>query len=86
MDTFNGLKVKVSPHCRAPRMTVSPEFARLQSPELVAATNIWMEKFFGWENRIYTIKPGALGLGSEGQIVMSPEHFAMLRLSDQYQP
>jgi hypothetical protein len=30
-----------------PRMQVSPAFARIQSPELVASTNAWMAEFFG---------------------------------------
>jgi len=30
-------------------MQVSTEFARLQSPELVASTNAWMREFFGYD-------------------------------------
>jgi hypothetical protein len=35
----------------APRMQVSAEFARIQSPELVAKTNSWMRDFFGVEGK-----------------------------------
>lgn len=35
------------------RVTVSPEFRRIQSPELVASTNVWMKEFFGTYTPVY---------------------------------
>ncbi len=45
-----GRKVQISQP--QPRMRVSSEFARLQSPELVSETNAWMASFFGYKNDI----------------------------------
>jgi len=43
---FNGRPVFLEQP--RPRMTVSAEFSRLQSPELVQKTNEWMREFFGF--------------------------------------
>lgn|GEM_PF-2592217 len=44
--TLYGLPVVVN-DASYPHMSPSPEFCRLQSPELVAETAAWMRQFFG---------------------------------------
>lgn len=43
---LNGRAIQISK--AYPRMQCSPEFERLQSPELVRSTNEWMSAFFGY--------------------------------------
>lgn len=50
LNSIYGRKVQISPPY--PRVQCSPEFARLQSPELVASTNKWMAGFFGFSTLI----------------------------------
>jgi hypothetical protein len=50
MQTILGRKVQIAP--ADPHMQVSTSFARIQSPELVAATNAWMTEFFGCTERM----------------------------------
>jgi hypothetical protein len=47
---INGRSVQIS--ARVPRMQCSKEFARIQSPELVRATNDWMADFFDYDELI----------------------------------
>jgi hypothetical protein len=59
-QTLYGMPVQIS--ARVPRIQCSAEFVRIQTPELVARTNKWMEEFFGYtelvpDGRIYKL-PG----------------------------
>lgn len=73
MNSLFGIKVIESPYLdlEMPRMQVSPEFARIQSPELVAETNRWMREFFGTYRPAYMIG---------GSLVTGARNIAMLRL------
>jgi hypothetical protein len=74
MNTIFGMKIVVDKNIQpVPRMQVSPEFARIQSPELVASTNAWMREFFGTYLPYYVI--------GGSTVVMHPRHVAMLRLN-----
>lgn len=46
LQMLMGRRVQISG--RSPRVQVSPEFVRVQTPELVASTNAWMAQFFGY--------------------------------------
>ena len=50
LPSLLGRKVQISQPF--PRMQCSSEFARIQSPQLVAETNAWMAQFFGYEARM----------------------------------
>lgn len=72
-ESLFGLKIVESHNIfPVPRMQVSAEFERLQSPELVAETNKWMHEFFGTYLPVY--------IYNGENIIMSPKHMAMLRL------
>lgn len=80
MNTLFGMKIIESPYITpVPKMQVSKEFERLQSPELVAETNAWMREFFGTHMPVYVFNPKAAGLVGDRFIAMSPAHMAMLR-------
>lgn len=57
-----------------PRMTVSKEFALVQSPELVAKTQAWMTKFFGLS---YPVVHAHAGTNQE-TVYVHPDHFQAL--------
>lgn len=60
---IGGIEFMVTPNIApVPRVRVSPEFARIQSPDLVNKTNAWMAKFFGEEYPIYAIDKSAFHL------------------------
>jgi hypothetical protein len=66
--TYKGMAVHESCHISPlPRMQVSPEFARIQSPELVASTNAWMLEFFGTYSPIYILQ--------DKDILVSPDNY-----------
>lgn len=59
-DRLMGYAIKID-DSSSPLMTPSPEFRRIQSPELVRKTAEWMESFFGRRKTI-----------PDGQIISSP--------------
>lgn len=74
--TLFGLPVIVNPACEnVQRVTVSAEFARLQSPELVASTNAWMREFFGVHDVVYMVTDHQR---SRKLILMGPRAYAQL--------
>jgi hypothetical protein len=74
---LNGLRIIENPNIvPVPRMQVSADFARLQSPELVASTNAWMREFFGTYLPVYVI-------GRTAQ--MHPKHIATLKLKGHHE-
>lgn len=74
--TLFGLPVIVNPACEdLQRITVSAEFARLQSPELVASTNAWMLEFFGVHDVVYAFTEQAT---NRKLIVMGPRSYSQL--------
>lgn len=84
MMTIGGMRIMENPMIEpVPRMRVSPEFARLQSPQLVVETNLWMREFFGTYLPTYVMDLGAAGLGFGKTVVMHPTHLAMLRAQRQ---
>jgi hypothetical protein len=48
-------EVIIDESLRNPRMNLSPDFVRLQSPELVAKTRKWTNDFFGFDFPIWQI-------------------------------
>ena len=71
-DSLFGLKIHENHNIKpVPRMQVSSEFERLQSPELVAETNAWMRKFFGTYLPVY--------IYNGDTVIMSPKHMAMIK-------
>ncbi len=78
MMTLNGFNIIESPHIQpVANMRVSPEFACIQSPELVASTNEWMREFFGTHLPMFII--GGDRFGMTDSIVAHPSQMAMLR-------
>ncbi len=71
--TINGHRVFIRDV--VPRMQVSAEFARLQSPKLVEETNAWMASFFGYTKGI---PDGEVRQDKRG------EYFMNSRTYDQY--
>lgn len=76
MQTIYGRKVQI---CASyPRVQVSPDFQRIQSPELVAETNAWMRSFFGVtplvpDGQVYDL--------NQDTLVMSEATYRQLRLA-----
>ncbi len=74
---FAGIRFVVTENIMpVPRMQVSPEFARIQSPDLVAKTNAWMEQRFGCYYPMYamdqsTFRMGDPARGGAGQKVIA---------------
>lgn len=60
----------------APRMQVSPEFARIQDPDLVARTNTWMTQFYGCD--VYPPNDIVKVSKSEGVLMMNESTWARL--------
>lgn len=78
MKTIFGMRVIINTMCEnVPRMQVSAEFARVQSPELVASTNAWMLEFFGVHDVMYAISDPAT---FERTMVIGPRAHAKLLL------
>ncbi len=76
METLMGMPVIINPLCdNVQRVSVSAEFARIQSPELVASTNAWMLKFFGAHDVAYIITDPCT---SAKHFVIGPRKAAML--------
>lgn len=75
MDSICGYKIIVAPDF--PKMQCSPEFVRLQSPDLVAETNAWMLRFFGM--RCMVPDGQVIMMDSTRNMTMSPRTFAQLR-------
>lgn len=65
MNSLSGKAVQIAP--ARPRMQCSPEFARIQDPDLVAKTNAWMADFFGyWE----TVPDGQVLILNDGAVLL----------------
>lgn len=76
MSAIFGMPVIVNPMCdNVQRITVSAEFARIQSPELVASTNAWMMQFFGVHDVAYIITDS---FNHRKSIVVGPKAHAQL--------
>lgn len=72
IHVISGIKFMASPNILpVPRFQVSPEFARIQHPDLVAKTNAWMERRFGTYYPVYAIDPSAFELSMYGGDVRS---------------
>lgn len=76
MLTFNGILIVESELCCRPKMQVSAEFRRLQSPELVAETDAWLLEFFGAEEHVLRFCDPATG---KQTLLMSPRAVAQMR-------
>jgi len=63
-----------------PRMTCSPEFVRVQTPELVASTNAWMLEFFETHS---VIKIAEDPLTGRKTLFMGPKSWAKLPKTEQ---
>lgn len=74
--TIFGMPVHINPMCdNVQRVTVSAEFARIQSPELVADTNAWMLEFFGTHDVVYMVTDP---LTHKKSVVVGPKSHAQL--------
>lgn len=62
---------------RTTRMQVSPAFAKIQHPDLVAKTNAWMAERFGYD---YMVPDGQVRCAAD-RLVMNSRTFEQLKIA-----